>query len=209
MTLSAPPRDDIPKLADVPLEIETARLRLRPIALTDVDEMWPHVSDPRMTPFVTWAAHTDREETRAWIQSTLDAFAKGTDITWVIEHEGRASGCISLNDIRWQFRALRFDRAEIGYWMALALWGQGFMTEAAHAVTAWAFETLGLHKVTIGCIENNIGSRRVIEKVGFRFLCRREDDVWRDGRWYGHLRYELTAAEWGDTTRTLRFNRPA
>ena len=77
------------------------------------------------------------------------------------------------------------------------------------AVTQWAFETLGLHKVTIGCIEDNVASKRVIEKIGFRYLCRQEDDVWRDGRWWAHLRYELTAAEWGDTTRTLRFTRPA
>ena len=77
------------------------------------------------------------------------------------------------------------------------------------AATRWAFETLGLHKVTIGCFEPNIGSRKVIERVGFRYLSRHEEDVWKDGRWLAHLRYELTAGEWADSTRTLRFNRPS
>ena len=44
------------------------------------------------------------------------------------------------------------------------------MTEAATAALRFAFETLGLHKVTIGCVEGNDGSQRVIEKLGFRFL---------------------------------------
>jgi RimJ/RimL family protein N-acetyltransferase len=49
----------------------------------------------------------------------------------------------------------------------------------------------------------------VIEKSGFRYVGRLEDDVWRDGRWHAHLRYELTASEWADASRTLRFTRPA
>ena len=36
----------------------------------------------------------------------------------------------------------------------------------------------------------------MIEEVGFRYLARHEDDVWRDGRWWNQLRYELTAREW-------------
>ena len=39
------------------------------------------------------------------------------------------------------------------------------MSEAALAVTAWCFETLGLHKVTVGCIEDNLASKRVIESL--------------------------------------------
>ena len=96
----------------------------------------------------------------------------------------------------------------MGYWIARPFWGKGLMTEAATLATRWAFDTLGLHKVTIMCFEGNTGSRRVIEKVGFRFLCRSEEDTWRDGKWHAHLRYELVASEWGDATRTLRFTRP-
>jgi RimJ/RimL family protein N-acetyltransferase len=105
-------------------------------------------------------------------------------------------------------RALRLDRAEMGYWIARPFWRKGLMTEAATAATRWAFETLGLHKVTITCFDGNVGSQRVIEKVGYRFLCRSEEDVWRDGKWHAHLRYELISSEWADSTRTLRFTRP-
>lgn len=208
MTQSPPPRPTIPKLDELPNVIETPRLRLRPLALTDVDDLWPHVSDPALTPFMNWAAHTAKEETRTFVAGTTERVAAGTAMVWAIEHEGHASGLIGLHDIQWGKVALRVDRAELGFWLGIPLWNQGFMTEAAQGITRWGFETLRLHKVTVGCIEDNAASRRVIEKVGFRFVGRCEEDVWRDGRWWAHLRYELTAGEWGDMSRTLRFTRP-
>ena len=203
-----PPRQTIPTLAELPLVIDTPRVQLRPIAMTDVEDLWPHVSDPAVTPYISWEPHADRAETRAFVQRALDGLAAGTDIVWVIVHEGRASGCIGLHGIKWKLVAWRVDRGDMGYWIAPPLWNQGLMSEAALAATRWCFETLGLHRVTIGCIEENVASRRVIEKIGFRFLCRVEEDVWRNARWWTHLRYELTAGEWADATRTLRFNRP-
>ncbi len=205
--MSAPPRTEIPKLSELPLTIETPRLKLRPLAERDIEDLWPYASDPEFPRFMSWAAHADREETRAFIASTAEALAAGTGIVWAIEHGGRASGTIGLDDITWHMRAWRMDRAELGYWIATPLHNQGLCTEAAQAVVQWAFDTLGLHKVTVGCFEANVASRRVIEKLGFRFLGREEDHAWRDGRWHHHLRYEVTVAEWTDSARTLRFRR--
>jgi len=70
------------------------------------------------------------------------------------------------------------------------------MSEAALAATRWGFETLGLHKITVGHVEGNAASKRIIEKIGFRYLACFEEDAWKDGRWLRHQRYELTAAEW-------------
>ena len=61
--------------------------------------------------------------------------------------------------------------------------------------------------VTVGCFAENDASRRVIEKLGFRYVGRAEDDVWRDGQWRSHLRYELTAPEWPDVHTTTRIDR--
>ena len=72
----------------------------------------------------------------------------------------------------------------------------------------FAFETLGLHKVRVGCIADNDASKKVIEKAGFRFSHRVDEDVYRHGRWLSHLRYELTFNEWSDVTTTLRFSKP-
>ena len=128
---------------------------------------------------------------------------------WAIEVEGRAVGTVGLGDIRFAHAALRVDRAELGYWIAPALRGAGLVTEAAHAVVRCGFETIGLHKITVHCFEENVASRRVIEKLGFRMVGRQEEDAWRDGRWWAMLSYELTAPEWSDVSTTMRVQRPA
>jgi ribosomal-protein-alanine N-acetyltransferase len=205
---SAPPSARFPSLNDLPLVIETPRLVLRPPTERDLEDLWQHASQPELSKYLSWSAHRDREETRAWLAAVLEGRAQGAEMVWVIEHAGRVSGCIGLGPIQRQFRACRVDRAELGYWLAIPLWGQGLTTEAATAVTRWGFETLGLHKITIGCFEDNTASKRVIDKLGYRFLCRAEDDAWRDGHWFAHLRFEMLASEWGDSTRTQRFSRP-
>jgi ribosomal-protein-alanine N-acetyltransferase len=206
--VSAPPPVEIPVITSLPLVIETQRLRLRPFAEGDVDDLWPHVSNHEVAKTMAWAAHRDKAETLEWIRGRIEAWNQGKDLVWAIEHEGRACGTVALIAISWTFRAWRVDRAELGYWIGQPLWGQGLMTEAATAVTRWGFETLGLHKITVGCIEGNHASKRIIEKLGYRYLSRLEDDAWRDGAWWNHLRYEMLASEWTDSTRTLRFNRP-
>lgn len=56
----------------------------------------------------------------------------------------------------------------IGYWLARPLWGQGYMTEAARAVLAYAFEPQRLSLVTATCYPHNAGSRGMLLNVGFR-----------------------------------------
>jgi [ribosomal protein S5]-alanine N-acetyltransferase len=204
--MSAPPRE-IPRLADLPLVLETARLRLRPFVAGDVDAIFPIVSDPAFPRMMSWNAHRDRDETADYVRS-LEVGERGTAVTWAIEHEGRAVGSIGLASMQWQSAALRVDRCELGYWLAPALWGKGLMTEAATAVVRFGFDTIGLHKVTTRCFVENTASRRVIEKTGFRFVGRAEDDVWRDGRWWTQLLYELTSPEWPDVHTTMRVSRP-
>jgi ribosomal-protein-alanine N-acetyltransferase len=201
---SPPPRAKIPKLDELELVLVTARLRLRPFADADVEDLWPYVSDPALPRMMSWAAHTDRSQTLEFIRHVNASVASGGGATWAIERDGRVAGCISLEAMQFALRAWRVDRAELGYWIAPALWNQGLMTEAADAVIRAGFERIGLHKITVGCIAENTGSRRVIEKLGFRSVGRLEDDVWRDGRWWSVLRYELTAAEWRDISTPRR-----
>jgi RimJ/RimL family protein N-acetyltransferase len=193
---SAPPRPDVPLLSGLDLVLRTKRLVLRPLVEADADSLWPYVSDPELPRHMSWTAHTARHETLDFVRSRIEALAAGTELTLAIVHEGRVHGCIGLHGITWELRAWRVDRGELGYWLGPPLRGRGLVTEAARALVDFGFGTLGMHKIMVGCVEENEGSRRVIEKLGFRFVGRLVDDVWRDGRWWTHLHYELLAAEW-------------
>lgn len=201
-----PPRD-IPRFDELDLVLVTARLQLRPFVEADAEALWPYVSDPELPRMMSWTAHTDLSQTVGFIRYLHDGFATGTAVGWAIVHEGRVAGCISLEGIRYELRAWRVDRAELGYWISPTLWNRGLMTEAGQAVIRFGFESLGLHKITVECIADNIGSRRVIEKLNFRLVGRRELDVWRHDQWWSVLQYELTASEWSDVTTTIRVQR--
>ena len=58
------------------------------------------------------------------------------------------------------------QHAELGYWIGVPYWGQGFATEAARAVVAFGFETLRLHRIYAYHFAGNVSSRRVLEKLG-------------------------------------------
>ena len=206
--MAATPRAQIPRLTELSLLIETARLKLRPLTEADVDAVFAVAKQREFPRYMSWAAHADREVTLEWIQQLIAGLVQNRNVCWGIELEGKLVGTIELGDVTWQLLALRVDRAELGYWLAQPHWGKGLMTEAVTAVVQFAFQTLGLHKVTTKCFVENAGSRRVMEKAGFRFVGRAEDDIWRDAAWHTHLLYELTSAEWPDVHTTMRINKP-
>jgi ribosomal-protein-alanine N-acetyltransferase len=202
------PRPAIPTMSELDLVIPTARLTIRPFVDGDVDPVFAIASQPEFSKHMSWRAHADKATTKEFITHSLAVAASNAGAVWAIEHDGKTVGCIGLDNLRWHLGSLRVDRAELGYWLAPALWNKGLMTEAASAVMRFAFEKIGLHKVTTRCFVDNAASRRVIEKVGFRFVGRAEEDVWRDSRWITQLLYEMTAPEWPDVHTTMRINRP-
>lgn len=61
------------------------------------------------------------------------------------------------------------EQPELGYWLAVAFWGNGYATEAARAVIDHAFDDLGCEALHAGARVSNPASRRVLEKCGFEW----------------------------------------
>ncbi len=206
--MASPPPRAIPNLSKLDLVIETGRLKLRPWRVDDAEDIWPVVSDPEFPKHMSWYAHRDIEETREWLERSAQVVHTNEEVKWAIEYEGKAIGSIGFHELVWQVRAFRLDRGELGYWLSPAHQKKGIMTEAVNAVVRFGFDVIGLHKIIVTCMAENVASRRVIEKSAFRWVGRAEDDVWRDGKWHAHLIYELTAPEWPDVHTTVRVHRP-
>lgn len=75
-------------------------------------------------------------------------------------------GCVGINQIN---RVNRF--ANMGYWVRSSRSGRGIATTAARLASGFAFESLGLARIEIVALPDNMASRRVAEKVGARFEC--------------------------------------
>jgi len=59
-------------------------------------------------------------------------------------------------------------RAELGYWIGVPHWGNGYATEAAGAVVNYGFSMLGLRRIFASHFANNSASARVLRKIGMR-----------------------------------------
>ncbi|HEY5289079.1 MAG TPA: GNAT family protein [Caulobacteraceae bacterium] len=97
-------------------------------------------------------------------------------------------GGITLSNIR---RGVA-QMASVGYWVGEAHARQGHTAAAVNAVTRFAFERLGLHRIEAACIPTNDGSRAVLARAGFRqegmaVAYLRINGVWRDHLLFGLL----------------------
>jgi len=101
-------------------------------------------------------------------------------------------GRIALSNIARGF----FQNCTVGYFLAESHNGKGYATEALRLVLHAAFAELGLHRVNANVMPHNIGSIRVVEKVGLRFegLAKRYLQI--NGVWEDHNQYAITTEEW-------------
>ena len=84
--------------------------------------------------------------------------------------------------------APEFRGADVGYGLRVDRWGQGLTDRAVRLVIGFGFEQLGLHRIVAVCDPNNVGSRRVMEKVGMQPEGRLRQDMRSQGRVAGLAR---------------------
>jgi RimJ/RimL family protein N-acetyltransferase len=83
---------------------------------------------------------------------------------------------------------------EIGYWCRASCQGQGFITEAVRAITAFGLATLEARRIEIRCDQRNVRSCRVAERAGYRLEATfAHDAIADDGALRTTLVYALTA----------------
>ncbi len=176
--------------------LETERLILRPWSEADAEECCRYAGDPRVGPSAGWPAHTGAENSRQVIREVLSA---PETYAIVLKETGLPIGSIGLNH---DDLAEGDDEAEIGYWLGVPYWGRGIVTEAAREVIRHAFEDLGLVRIWAGYYDGNTRSKRVQEKLGFKYQWTTEDaPVPRMGETRrGHVSL-LTKEEWEGMSR--------
>jgi ribosomal-protein-alanine N-acetyltransferase len=142
--------------------LATDRLVLRQITEEDAPALFEVWSDPEVARYLPRAAMTDPVEALQRVQKLASLYPEG--IIWAIVP--RDSAAIAGTVLLFNFVKPHF-RAELGYELGKAHWGKGFATEAASAVIDFAFNSVGLHSLEAHIDPANIGSRRVLEKLGF------------------------------------------
>ena len=151
--------------------LTTGRLTLRRWEDGDAESLYACASDPDVGPIAGWPPHRSVEESRSVIRNVL----RGKEAYAVCLKEGGGPiGAIELKLPGHTDLARSEDECEMGYWLGRPYWGRGLMPEAAQEMLRHAFEDAGMAAVWAGYYEGNARSKRVQEKVGFRYQWRSE-----------------------------------
>lgn len=123
--------------------LETERLVLRPFRYEDAEDMFKNwASDPEVTQFLTWPAHTDVEVTKSVLDSWIKMYPDQSFYNWGIELK-------DTNEIIGNISAVKTDEkiqaADMGYCMGKKWWGQEIMPEALMAVITYFFDEVGFN----------------------------------------------------------------
>lgn len=158
--------------------LTTPRLVLRPFALADAPTVQDLLSDAEIAAGTLRIPHPYPAGAAAeWIAGLAPKWAEGRFAAWALAdaESDEVRGAISLR------LATTHRRAEVGYWVARAAWGQGYATEAVRAMIAYGFDVLKLHRIEGHCYTENPASARVMQRAGMRHEGRVRGAVFRDG----------------------------
>ena len=91
----------------------------------------------------------------------------------------------------------------LGYFTYPRHWGNGYTSEALKKVLEYAFTQDNVYRVTTGCLAENKGSERVMQKNGLIKAAEHIDYEWHDGKMKTRLEYQLLKHEWEQLQKTL------
>lgn len=144
------------------MEIVTQRLKLIPLGLKHLDTTHKYTSNKEVTKYMFF--HNDNKE------ETI-AFLIGVELAWkkrpidyyefAIIYEKIHVGAVSLS--------IEDNIGELGWILDKNYWSKGIVSEAAFAILSFA-KNLGLRKIIANCDYRNVGSYRVMEKLGMKLV---------------------------------------
>ena len=148
--------------------IDTPRLHLRPWDDKDAPALYELARDPRIGMLCGWKPYECIDDAH----SALSTFLAAPDSYAVtLSSTGELVGSIAL---RVDADSPEATVADIGYWIGVPYWGNGYASEAGRAIIERAKE-LGVQMIVLKYFDGNDASRRVSEKLGFAWQSRDED----------------------------------
>ena len=185
------------KTTDLPAVFSTGRKTiLRPInKTTDLPSIVRWVNDPEVQQYVAMFRPSTLEQEKAWAEK-LDNDEK--NIVFAIEtrplrgKSSRLIGLMGLHGINWKDRV-----AETGAMIGdKRYWGKGYGTDAKMQLINYAFNVLGLHKLTSAALAYNQRSLRYSLHCGYKVEGTRKRQIFKDGEYRDLIILGLFREDW-------------
>ena len=189
------------------LNLLSDRLILTPLESTDIDlavDLW---TDPEVVRYICDVPTED--EIRQEMPDAIRRGGNGCIGIWCIadRRTGNKLGSTYLLPMPTEEDDVDYDLIvmgqmpdadiEVGYFLKRSAWGQGYATEVCKRMLQFAFQEASLNEVVASVDANNVASKNVLEKSGFRYL--RRARCWgKDGPLY-----KISCDEWIESQRSI------
>lgn len=169
------------------------KLFLREFTQYDWIDVHKYASQEIVCRYQTWGPNTE-EDSKEFIQDVLDEATQTPRERYVfaIIYQEALIGAVEI-----MIKDFANKVGEIGYIVNPDYWGKGVATQSAKLMITFGFETLKLHRICATCDPRNIGSAKVLEKVGMlKEGVLRENMLMKDGVWRDSFLYSVLKQEW-------------
>ncbi|WP_084714812.1 GNAT family N-acetyltransferase [Streptacidiphilus rugosus] len=183
-----------------PVELSEGPIGLRPIRARD-QRSWQEVSRRNRDWLRRWEATVPpsrpgvpagpRPTYRQMVRFLRNEAHAGRMLPFVVTYDGHLVGQLTVGGITWGSMC----SANIGYWIDESYAGRGIIPTVVALSVDHCFQSMGLHRIEVCIRPENLPSRRVVEKLGFREEGLRPRYLHIDGGWRDHLVFALTADE--------------
>jgi [ribosomal protein S5]-alanine N-acetyltransferase len=173
--------------------LTTQRLCLRGFRADDWQAVHAYATDPEVVRYVPgeFPSEADiREAVRSWMNGQADSPAH-YDFAVTVHPDDFVIGWCCL-----QINASDFRLGELMYVFNRNYWKRGYAFEATQAVLVYGFTNLKLQRIFATCRPENVGSWRVLEKLGMQREGLLRQNVWIRGAWCDSYLYAILAHEW-------------
>lgn len=169
-------------------------LSLKMIDHRDAEELF-ELSDRSRDHIRTWLPWInftkEVEDTRNYIKYSLKRYAENDGLTICVLSHGKIAGVVDFHEIDDKNKV-----TSIGYWMGEEYKGRGLLTRACRFLFSYAFDELGMNRIEIRAATENVKSRGVPERLGFR----QEGIIRQAAKLYDeytdHAVYGMLKSEW-------------
>jgi RimJ/RimL family protein N-acetyltransferase len=181
-----------------PTPVSTARLRLRTMTTSDVDDVHAYQSRPDVCAYLLFEPRT-REEVAERLERNATAIVlSGDGDYWQIAIERRDHPGRVIGDVFFVIKDAANATCEIGWTLHPEHTGSGYVTEAASAVLTLAFSELRAHRAIAQLDPRNQASAAVCRRLGMRLEAHHIEDLWFRGAWSDTAVHAVLEREWAE-----------
>lgn len=171
------------------IEINTPRLVLRKLRISDAEAFYEFASDKRVSVYMNWHTHATVLDSENSIRASVNAYEKGKYYRWgiALKENDTLIGIIQL---------LAFDDEKnscgFAYMLNRDYWGNGYGTEAVRSIISFAFENMQVDVIEVDVFSENVASLKVLKRCGMIYVKTIDDKYEKNGVLHDADRYVMT-----------------